>query len=139
MSKSSKTAFLAFFCTLGLLTLSPAVAGPAARTNAALAVVIPNSTNLSKAQPAKKVAGYPFRGKLIAVNSTGGVISIGKSTYYITAETKLHKNGVVARLADFKVGESVVGYARRGADGRAMAASLRIGDKPAQSIPVRAK
>ncbi len=89
--------------------------------------------------PAAKGAGYPFRGKLAAVNVAGGTVTIGKSTYYISAETKLYKDGVLSRLADFKSGESVVGYARRGADGRANASSMRVGAKPAPSEPPKPK
>jgi hypothetical protein len=80
-------------------------------------------------QTEKKARGYPFRGKLAAVDLTLSTIRIGKSTYWITPQTKIIKNGNPARLTDGVIGEAAVGYARKEADGRAVAASLRFGEK----------
>ncbi len=80
-------------------------------------------------QTEKKTRGYPFRGKLAAVDLAKGTIQIGKSTYWITPQTKIIKNGNPARLTDGVIGEAAVGYARKESDGRAMAASLRFGEK----------
>jgi hypothetical protein len=63
------------------------------------------------------------------VDLTLGTIRIGKSTYWITPRTKIVKNGNPARLSDGVIGEAAVGYARKEADGRAIAASLRFGEK----------
>ena len=77
----------------------------------------------------KKARGYPFRGKLAAVDLSLGTIRIGKSTYWITPQTKVIRNGSPARLSDGVIGEAAVGYARKEFDGRAVAASLRFGEK----------
>jgi hypothetical protein len=75
----------------------------------------------------KTGAGYPFRGKLVEVNAAGNTIRIGKSTYLITSETKITRDGSPAPLSDAKVGEPVSGYARKMGEGPARAASLKLG------------
>src|SRR5438874_12589595 len=65
-----------------------------------------------KADTAKK--GHPFHGKLAAVDKVAKTISIGKSTYYITSDTKIKKADKPATLEDGVVGEDVGGYAKPG-------------------------
>ena len=98
---------------------------PGANRSTPKAAQLPPQQQVSE----KKVRGYPFRGKLAAVDLTLSTIRIGKSTYWITPQTKITKNGNPARLSDGVIGEAAVGYARKEADGRAMAASLRFGEK----------
>ena len=83
-----------------------------------------------KANAEKKTAPHPFHGKLNGIDKTAKTISIGKSTYYITAETKIQKGGKAATLEDGVVGEQVGGYVKPGADGRMMASSITFGPKP---------
>jgi hypothetical protein len=77
----------------------------------------------------KKKGAHPFRGKLAAVDKTAKTIKIGKSTYVITSETKITKDGKPATLADAVVDEQVTGYAKPADDGSMVATSLKIGAK----------
>jgi hypothetical protein len=106
---------------------------------AALVFVAPplpaQSTNQAKSAEKKaivekKLAPHPFHGKLNGIDKAAKTISIGKSTYYITAETKIQKGGKAATLEDGVVGEQVGGYVKPGADGRMMASSITFGPKP---------
>src|SRR5262245_4138163 len=57
-------------------------------------------------------SAHPFHGKLAAVDQTGKTITIGKSVYQITSETKIMKSGKPSVLADGVVGEEASGYAK---------------------------
>ncbi len=119
-------------CAHPATNAAPAVAaspipGPAASPAPAAVVV------------ARKTPGYPFRGKLAVVDLSRSTIQIGKSTYYITPQTTITRNGKAVHLNEGVIGEQAVGYARKGADGRAVAASLRFGPKvEAGSTPTAA-
>jgi hypothetical protein len=77
----------------------------------------------------KKPSPHPFHGKLIAIDKTAKTISIGKSTYYITSETRIQKGGKPATLEAGVIGEQVGGYVKPGADGKMMATSVNFGPK----------
>ena len=84
------------------------------------------------AKIAKPKAG-PFSGKINEIDKAAKTINIGKEkkrTIYITAQTKIKKNGKDATLDDAAVGEEVGGYQRENAEGKQEAVSLRIGAKP---------
>jgi hypothetical protein len=74
-------------------------------------------------------SAHPFRGKLAAVDKTAKTITIGKSVYQITSETKIQKNGKPATLDDGVVGEDASGYAKPMEGGKMYAASLTFGPK----------
>lgn len=78
-------------------------------------------------------SAHPFRGKLAAVDKTAKTITIGKSVYLITSETKIKKAGQPATLADGVIGEPASGYAKPTADGKMWASSLNFGPKPAST------
>ena len=56
-------------------------------------------------------------------------ITIGKSTYYVTSDTKIKKADQPATLEDGVVGEEVGGYAKPGEGGKMVASSLTFGPK----------
>src|SRR6266568_4677319 len=73
--------------------------------------------------------GHPFHGRLAAVDKAAKTITIGKSTYYITSDTKIKKADKPATLEDGVVGEEVGGYAKPGDGGKMVASSLTLGPK----------
>ena len=73
--------------------------------------------------------GHPFHGKLLSVDKGGKSITIGKSTYQITSDTKIKKADKPATLEDATVGEEVTGFAKPGDGGKFFASSLNIGPK----------
>jgi hypothetical protein len=90
-----------------------------------------NATNApatTNAPAAKKHSGQPFHGNLAALDATAGTITVGKTTYSVTSETKITKDGKTAALADFAVGDTVGGYAKK--DGEKLTATvLHTGEK----------
>jgi hypothetical protein len=83
-----------------------------------------------KDSAAKKKSAHPFRGKLAEVDKAAKTIKLGQSTYQITSETKITKDGKPATLEDGVVGEPVTGYAKPTEDGKMVAASVYFGAKP---------
>ncbi len=119
---------------LGAITLlAAAVAGAPAQllaqsTNKPAAE---KKTAVAKQDPAvKKKSAHPFRGKLAEVDKAAKTIKLGKSTYQITSETKITKDGKPATLEDGVVGEPVTGYVKPTEDGKMAAASVYFGAKP---------
>jgi hypothetical protein len=95
-------------------------------------VVQAQSTNKAPAKSAgeetkKKAVGHPFHGKLAALDKLSKTISVGKSTYQITSETKIKKAGKPATLADGVVGEEVSGYVKPTEDGKLVATTVNFG------------
>jgi len=87
----------------------------------------------------KKPSAHPFHGKLSGIDKVAKTISIGKSKYYITAETKIQKGDKSATLEDGVVGEQVGGYVKPGADGKMIATTLTFGSRPATKPAKKAK
>lgn len=95
------------------------------------------STNLTKAAVskkkdagAKKPAPHPFHGKLAAVDKNAKTITVGTSTFQVTAETLIFKDGKPATLEDGVVGEPATGYVKPAADGKLNATKVTFGAKP---------
>ncbi len=94
-----------------------------------------------KAPPAKpaarKPATFPFRGTLKAVDKDAlTLILAGKEkdrVIHITSQTRFTKDGKPAVLGDAVPGEEVAGAARKEADGRTVAVSVRFGPAPAKT------
>lgn len=93
----------------------------------------------SKTPPeAKAEAGArrpaPYRGKIASVDLDAKTVTLaGKvqtRTLIVTAQTRIHRDGQPAVLADAKNGEEVAGQCRRTEDGRLEAVSMRLGPKP---------
>src|SRR3954464_38917 len=74
-------------------------------------------------------SAHPFHGKLAAIDKTAKTITVGKSIYQITSETKMKKGDKPATLDDGVVGEETSGYARPTQDGKMYAATLHFGLK----------
>lgn len=92
----------------------------------------------AETRPARN-AGYPFRGKLKAVDLTAKTLTLAgrekDRVFHVTAETKFTKDGKAATLADGAKVEDVAGYARAGKDGRAEAVTVRFGPVPRETKP----
>lgn len=87
------------------------------------------STNkVAKDSSAQKLA-HPFRGKLAAVDKLAKTITVGKSVYHVTSETKIKKGDKPALLEDGVVGEPVSGYAKPMEGGKMFASSVNFGPK----------
>ena len=80
--------------------------------------------------PAKPPSAGPFHGKLAALDKSAKTITVGKRTFLVTAESKIHKAGKPAHLEDGVVGEPVSGYVKPTADGKLVATTINFGPKP---------
>ena len=89
----------------------------------------PAATKKTGQKDAAHKSAHPFHGKLAAVDKSAKTITIGKSVYEITSETKIQKNGKPATLEDGVVGEEASGYAKPTDGGKMYAASLTFGPK----------
>ena len=87
----------------------------------------------------KKASGHPFHGKLAAVDTVAKTITVGKSTYLITSETKIKKSGKPATLEDGVVGEEVSGYAKPDEQGKKAATTVNFGPKSEGKGPEKKK
>ncbi len=91
-----------------------------------------NAPTTEKHSKSKKAAqGHPFHGNLSAVDKTEKTITVGKSVYQVTSETKISKDGKPAALEDGVIGEECGGYAKTNSVGKVVATTLRFGAKPA--------
>ena len=106
----------------------------------AIAVVLSGLLSISpcaQAQSTNKVAkdgsaqklAHPFHGKLAAVDKVAKTITIGKSVYHVTSETKIKKGDKPAILEDGVVGEPVSGFAKPMEGGKMFASSVNFGPK----------
>ncbi len=126
----------------GLGLLIAAVAGlplPTGAQNAAKSGPANNSAVQPKDPPAKQKLPHPFHGRLAAVDKTAKTIRIGKSTYRLTAETRITKGGKPATLEDAVVGEETAGYVKPNENGEMTASSVRFGPKPNATSPQKPK
>ena len=78
-------------------------------------------------------SAHPFRGKLAAIDKNAKTITVGKSVYQITSETKIKKNEKPAVLDDGVVGEPVSGYVKPGENGKMVASTLYFGARSESS------
>jgi hypothetical protein len=117
----------AFICRTHITALVAALSLLAAPTLPAQST---NQAKPAEKTEAKKPGPHPIRGKLNGIDKTARTISIGKSTYRITAETRIQKGGKPASLDDAVVGDQVGGYVKPGADGKMVATTLTLGPKP---------
>ncbi len=92
-------------------------------------VVEKKATNEQKDGAAHKSA-HPYHGKLAAIDKTAKTITVGKSVYQITSETKIKKGDKPAILEDGVIGEPVSGYAKPMDGGKMFASSVNFGPKP---------
>jgi hypothetical protein len=86
-------------------------------------------------ETAKKPVAHPFHGKLAALNKDLKTITVGKSTFHITAETQIKKAGKPATLDDGVIGEQASGYVKPDENGKLIATKVNFGPKPVGSVP----
>lgn len=81
----------------------------------------------------KKQHGSMFSGKVSAVDAAAMTVTItaktGDTTYTVTADTKITKDGQAATLADVAVGQAVSGAFKKDSAGKMTASTLAIGGK----------
>jgi hypothetical protein len=118
------------FSLLSLMTL--AVAGLQGRVGAQDHQAPPVE---KKEAREKKPGTLPFHGKLKAVDSTAGTITVGELTLRITPETKLTRGGNKAALTDGVVGENVSGAYKKTEEGTLQATKVHFGAKEGQGHP----
>jgi len=117
--------------TLLALAIIGAPAQLLAQTTNALPPAKKSSTaKKTDAKTDKQTAAHPFHGKLAGVDKVAKSIQIGKTTYYVTSETKITKGTERATLNDGVIGEEASGYVKPGDGGKMVATSLRFGPKP---------
>jgi hypothetical protein len=100
-----------------------------AATNAPAAAPTAGTSTNAPAVHKKKAGGFPFHGKISALDASAGTLTVGTLSLTVTSTTKISTNGVPATLADFKVSDSVTGYYKKAADGSLTLTTLKIAKK----------
>ncbi len=100
-----------------------------AQTNTNKAPAEKKAATKDAAAEKKPVAG-PFHGKLAALDKAAKTITVGKRTFQVTSETKIHKAGKPATFQEGVVGEEVSGYVKPTDDGKLIATTVNFGPKP---------
>ncbi len=124
MKKSFLRTGLAGLVVLAL-TASPALLLAQTNTNKAPA----EKKTTTKDTSEKKAVAGPFHGKLAALDKTAKTITVGKRTFQVTSETKIHKAGKPATFEEGVVGEEVSGYIKPTDDGKLIATTVNFGPK----------
>ena len=93
-----------------------------------------NKANVAKVVTEKKEADKkpnagPFHAKLTAVDKKARTITVGKRTFFVTAETKFNKAGKPAAFDDGVIGEPVSGYVKPNDEGKLVATKVNFGPK----------
>ena len=78
----------------------------------------------------KLPTGMPVYGKVGAIDKQGGTITLqGKEKvriFYITPQTRVHRDGKPAKLDEVVIGQWIGGYARPDAQGRSTLSTLNL-------------
>src|SRR5712675_853223 len=114
MKKTILTGGLAALLALGVaVSPMPALAQSTnANTNTAKAKDAPAEKKASSKDAAEKKSAGPFHGKLASVDKAARTITVGKRTFQVTSETKIHKAGKPGTFDDGVVGDEVSGYVK---------------------------
>ena len=87
-----------------------------------------DSTNAPAATtPAPKKHGQPFHGNVASVDAAAMTFTVGNTTISVSSTTKIVKDGKPAVFSDITAGEAVSGFIKKDDQGKATAASVRIG------------
>ena len=74
--------------------------------------------------------GMPVYGKVGAIDKQAGTIALqGKEkvrTFYVTSQTKVHRDGKPAKLEEVIIGQWIGGYARPDVNGRSTLSTLNL-------------
>lgn len=115
------------------LVTAALIAAPSAVRAEDKAPATPPAAETKPARP-KNADATPYHGKVTAVNADGKTITVGETKgelkLNVTAETKISKDGKLAKLNEIAVGDMVRGSYKKDADGNMNAVSLRGGEKP---------
>lgn len=111
------------FSLLGLLAL--AVSGTPIMLHAQ------ETSTASTNKPAAKASAHsrPLRGKVKAMDSTAMTITVGNTTFQITSQTRITKDGKPATFGDGVVGDNLAAQLKKDADGKWNAVSVNFGAK----------
>jgi hypothetical protein len=126
MEKSFLKTGLAGLLTLTLVASPTFMFGQGTNTNKAPAE---KKAATKDASADKKASAGPFHGKLAALDKAAKTITVGKRTFQITSETKIHKAGKPATFEEGVVGEEVSGYIKPADDGKLIATTVNFGPK----------
>jgi hypothetical protein len=98
------------------------------------------STNKAlPAQKTKQPSSVPFQGTIAEVDKTARTITVGKRVFQVTSETKIFKaDRTPALFEDAIVKDHITGSYIKADDGKLLAKSLYLGEKPEPATPVPA-
>jgi hypothetical protein len=86
-------------------------------------------TSTNAAKP-KLPAGMPIYGKVGAIDKGAGTITLQSTQkariFYVTAQTRVHRDGRPAKLDEVVIGQWIGGYARPDAEGRSTLSTLNL-------------
>jgi hypothetical protein len=95
------------------------------------AQIMAQSTN---APAPKKQRHPPIHGKVAALDATAKTIKVAETTYEVTADARITKDGAPAKLEDGAVGEDVsIVFMEQ--DGKKVATRVYFGHRPEKKAP----
>lgn len=107
-----------------------------AKAAAAVTLLVISTIFAAAADPATNTAkpklpkGLPIYGKVGAIDKQAGTVTLqGKEKvriFYVTAQTRVHRDGQPAKLDDVVIGQWIGGYARPDANGRSTLSTLNL-------------
>jgi hypothetical protein len=106
-----------------------------ATTNAPAADTSTNAPAVVK----KKHGALPFHGAIVSLDASAGTFSVGELNLVVTSTSKITTNSIPATLADFKIGDKVMGAYKKAADGTLQVTTLHLGAKKKKSAPATAQ
>ena len=90
------------------------------------------TTNKPSTNPAARAR--PFHGKVKAIDRMAMTITSGSTTFQVTSQTKITKDGKPATLEDGAVGDNVSAYLKKDDNGKWNASSINFGQKPKPAV-----
>ena len=92
-----------------------------------VAADVNSATNAAKP---KLPAGMPIYGKVGAIDKGAGTITLQSTQkvriFYVTPQTRVHRDGRPAKLDEVMIGQWIGGYARPDAEGRSTLSTLNL-------------
>ncbi len=88
------------------------------------------------AKASERAKQMPFRGTIVKIDLEARTVTLGGKekdrTFVVTDQTKIKRDGEVARLEDVRTGDTVGGLARANGD-KWEVVTLNVGEKPAKT------
>jgi len=120
--------------TLGLAGSLMAAEAPVVKPASSSAPAANATVKDEAPKPTRKAAGYPFRGKVGAIDVEKWTLTVTtkntKRVFPVSKKAKIVKAGKPAQLKDGKVGEDVAGYVKKLEGDKVEITSIRFGPKP---------